>query len=83
MKQAGLVRLPDLVTVIIQSEITTSKGNKARRFVRTKGKKKEDGSVDTSQKSMKNYFSKVEDSSKCLSEKWKAENVQTEDFKKR
>ena len=83
LRQAGLVRLPDLGTVIIQSDVSTSEGKKARRIVRRKGRKKEDGSVDASQKSINNYFSTIEDSSKCTNGKRKAENYQTGIIKKR
>ena len=83
LRQAGLVRLPDLGTVIIQSDVSTSEGKKARRIVRRKGWKKDDGSVVASKISIKNYFSKVKYSSKCTNGKRKAKNYQTGIIKKR
>ena len=82
LRQTGLVRLPDLGMVVIQSEVSTSNGRQARKLVRRKRRKKEEESVNTSKMNIKNYFQKVEDNGNCRNGKRKNEQCPTEENKK-
>ena len=82
LRQAGLVRLPDLGMVVIQSEVSTSNGRQARKLVKRKRRKKEEESVKTNQMNIKDYFQKIEDLGSCRNGKRKKDQCPTEKCKK-
>ena len=82
LKQANLVRLPDLGKVVLQSEIRTSNGKEARKIVKRKRRKKEEDSVDPSQPLINNFLSRKKEPSICTYGKRKSKDSKSEENKK-